>query len=150
MIYRIFTFRCRQNQNDGPGRSSSAGNETPQVSLAQEKLLCVVRTVEIVGKKVKAWAMPGFLLRAKELQLSMTQEDFSVCMCVRICQTCHSDANRNWAGEFLPVAGSRKWPLVLVRKHCSNQASRMTNKGEHYSNLIFSLNLYSLGLCSGL
>lgn len=49
--------------------------------------------------------MPGFLLRAKELELSMPQEDFSVCMCVRIC---HSEANRNWVGEFLPVAGTQK------------------------------------------
>lgn len=60
MIYRIFTFCCSRNQNDGPDRSSSIGNETPQVSLAQEKLLYVVRTVETCREKGQslsnAWA----------------------------------------------------------------------------------------------
>lgn len=51
MIYRIFTFCCRQNENDGPDRFSSTGNETPQVSLGQEKLLYVVRTVETCEEK---------------------------------------------------------------------------------------------------
>lgn len=105
MIYKIFTFCFRQNQNDGPDRSSSTDNESPQIPLAQEKLLYVVRTVETWGGKGQ---MPGVLLRAKGLELSMTQEDFSVYMYVRLCQTCHSDANSNWAGEFLPEVGSQK------------------------------------------
>lgn len=54
MICKIFTFCCRQNQNDGPDRSSSTENETPQIPLAQEKLLYAVRTVETWGGKVQS------------------------------------------------------------------------------------------------
>ena len=107
----------------------------------------IVRTVETCREKVKAQAMPRFLLRVKEMELSVSRED--VCVCVRKQQSHHSDASRNWVGEQLPAARSQNWPRACVRKHHCDQASRMRNN-LRYSNSTFCLNVYSLCLCSGL
>lgn len=100
-------FAVGKNQNYGPDRSSPTGNETPQIPLAQEKVPCVARTVETCREKGQSLSNAWVSAESQGIGVVHDPRGF-LCMCVRICQTCHSDANSNWLGEFLPGPGSQK------------------------------------------